>query len=60
MFRAMGFNKGVVNKFFNLLKDLYEKHNSSHTDIYNVDERDINVVLNKPFKVLAYRMEEAD
>lgn len=53
--RAMGFNKVAVNKFYDLLESLYEKHKFSPNDIYNVDETGITTVPNKPSKVLALR-----
>lgn len=36
--RAMGFNKPVVEKFFNNLSAIYEKFNLAPDRIYNVDE----------------------
>lgn len=53
--RAKGFNRVAVDKFFTLLQSLYEKHNFSPCDIYNVDETGILTVPNKPSKVLALR-----
>lgn len=53
--RAMGFNKQSVNIFFDLLESLYDKHQFSPNDIYNVDETGITTVPNKPSKILALR-----
>lgn len=53
--RAIGFNKQVVGKFFDLLESLYNKYKFSPSDIYNVDETGITTVPNKPSKVLALR-----
>lgn len=53
--RAKGFNRVAVGKFYDLLESIYEKHNISPSDIYNVDETGILTVPNKPSKVLALR-----
>ncbi|KAG5896633.1 hypothetical protein JTB14_009540 [Gonioctena quinquepunctata] len=53
--RAMGFNKQDIDEFFDLLEGLYEQHNFSPSDIYNVDETGITTVPNKPSKILASR-----
>lgn len=53
--RAKGFNRVAVGKFYDLLESIYEKHNMSPSDIYNVDETGILTVPNKPSKVLALR-----
>lgn len=53
--RAKGFNRTVVQKFFTLLQSIYENHQLSPCDVYNVDETGILTVPNKPSKVLALR-----
>ncbi|KAF2900054.1 hypothetical protein ILUMI_06138 [Ignelater luminosus] len=47
--RAKKFNHTAVSKFYDLLNSIYEKHNLSSNDIYNVDETG----LYKQSKVLA-------
>ncbi|XP_069681190.1 uncharacterized protein [Periplaneta americana] len=53
--RAMGFNRVVVKQFFDLLSDLYKKHNFTADRVFNVDETGIRTVPNKQSKVLALR-----
>lgn len=53
--RAMGFNKPVVEKFFQLLLSLYDKYKFTPDRIYNVDETGITTVPNKKSKVLSLK-----
>jgi transposase-like protein len=50
--RAFGFNKTVVNEFFDNLKTVYERHRFTADRIFNFDESGISTVLDTP-KVLA-------
>lgn len=50
--RVKDFNRANVNKFFDLLESLYNKHHFSSNNIYNIG---ITTVPNKPSKVLALR-----
>lgn len=51
--RAMGFNKIVVDKFFDLLTDTMAKYRFPSDRIFNVDETGISTVPKKVSKVLA-------
>eukprot|EP00057_Strongylocentrotus_purpuratus_P025733 XP_011680207.1 PREDICTED: uncharacterized protein LOC105445837 [Strongylocentrotus purpuratus] len=51
--RARSFNHTNVNKFFDLLEPLMDKHKFPPNNIYNVDETGISTVQSKPSKVLA-------
>lgn len=51
--RARLFNRTNVNKFFDLLEPLMDKHKFPPNNIYNVDETGISTVQSKPSKVLA-------
>lgn len=42
--RARAFNKPVVDKFFNILKDLQQKYSFPAHRIFNVDETSLNTV----------------
>lgn len=53
--RAVGFNKPVVEKFFQLLVSLYDKYKFTPDRIYNVDETGITTVPNKTSKVLSLK-----
>ncbi|KAB0805315.1 hypothetical protein PPYR_02285 [Photinus pyralis] len=53
--RARGFNKQVVTKFFELLKNIIEKHNFPPHKIYNVDETSVSTVPGKNSKIFAKR-----
>jgi len=53
--RAIGFNRTVVNMFFDLLSGLYDQYKFSPDRIYNVDETGIRTVPTKQSKVLALR-----
>lgn len=53
MGRLMGFNKVQVNRFYENLKVLLEKHQYLPSSIYNMDESGISTVPNKLPKVLA-------
>lgn len=53
--RAMGFNRSVVNNFFDLLERLFAKYQFSPDRIYNVDETGVTTVPKKQSKVLALR-----
>lgn len=53
--RAQGFNKPNVEKFFNLLKSVLERHNFPAHRIFNVDETGITTVQTKSSKVLAQK-----
>lgn len=50
--RVIGFNKTEIERFFTNLSVLYEKHNYSPGDIYNVDESGLHTV-HKPSKIIA-------
>ncbi|XP_050497814.1 uncharacterized protein LOC126878985 [Diabrotica virgifera virgifera] len=51
--RASAFNAVSVGKFFDLLEDLYQKHNYKPNRIYNCDETGISTVPNKPSKIIS-------
>ena len=53
--RASGFNRVVVNNFFNLLESLYDKYKFPPSRIYNNDETGIMTVPNKTSKVLSMK-----
>lgn len=53
MGRVMGFNKIQVQRFFENLKELYEKRKYTPQCIYNMDETGLSTVPNKLPKVLA-------
>lgn len=49
--RIMGFNKIEINRFFDNLENLFQKHSFPPTRIFNVDETGISVV-NRPKKII--------
>ncbi|XP_050301512.1 uncharacterized protein LOC126739756 [Anthonomus grandis grandis] len=51
--RARAFNKPVVTKFFNLLKEIYSKNNYAPHRIFNVDETSISTVPGRNSRILA-------
>lgn len=51
--RAMGFNRVQVSKFFDVLRNVREKHNFSACNIYNADESGLTTVPNKLPKVIS-------
>lgn len=53
--RAMGFNKVAVNKFYQLLGDVYDKFKLTADKIYNCDETGISVVSKTKSKILAIK-----
>ncbi|KAF2905697.1 hypothetical protein ILUMI_00481 [Ignelater luminosus] len=53
--QAKGFNCTAVSKFYDLLNSIYEKHNLSSYDIYNIDKTRVLTVANKQSQVLALR-----
>lgn len=48
--RAKGFNRVVVQSFYDLLEEVYNIHQFSPNDVYNVDETGIMTVPNKRLK----------
>lgn len=50
--RATGFNKPQVQKFFNVLRSVFDTHNIQPDQIYNIDETGVNSVP-VPRKILA-------
>lgn len=53
--RARGFNKPVIDKFFELLEELQDAHHFPATRMFNVDETGITTVPNRQSKILAKR-----
>jgi DDE superfamily endonuclease/helix-turn-helix, Psq domain len=53
--RALGFNKEQVEKFFNLLDQLYEKYEFPPGRIFNVDETGLSIVQSKQPKVVGMK-----
>ncbi|KAK9728861.1 DDE superfamily endonuclease [Popillia japonica] len=53
--RAMGFNKQVVTKFYDLLKSILVKHTFTPHRCFNVDETSISTVPGKNSKIFAKR-----
>lgn len=53
--RAMGFNRTVVSKFFDLLGLLYVKHELNPMKIYNMDETGLSSVPKKIGKILSLK-----
>ena len=53
--RAQGFNRPNVNKFFNLLEGLFDKHPHPPSRIYNCDETGVTTVHTKPNKVMGLK-----
>ena len=53
--RAMCFNRATINKFFDLLEDMMDKHNFHPSHIFNVDETGITTVPNSTSKVIAVK-----
>lgn len=53
--RAKGFNRHVVQKFYDLLESIINKHQISASNIYNVNETGVTTVPTKTSKVLAMR-----
>lgn len=51
--RAAGFNKPAVNRFFNLLGSILQKHQLDGSKIYNCDETGVKTVQQQHAKVLA-------
>lgn len=51
--RAKGFNQQNVNKFFDILEELYEKYNFPPSRIWNVNETGLTIVQNRQPQVLA-------
>ncbi|KAF2891028.1 hypothetical protein ILUMI_15145, partial [Ignelater luminosus] len=45
--QAKGFNRTAVSKFYDLLNSIYEKHNLSSYDIYDIDKTGVLTVSNK-------------
>ena len=50
--RAVSFNKENVQEFFNIYKDVFEKHSLKQTQIWNMNETGITTV-QTPCKVMA-------
>ena len=53
--RMQGFNQVQVKKFFDLLTELYQKHNFAPSRIYNVDETGVPTVPTKLPKILSLK-----
>lgn len=53
--RAMGFNRPNVNRFFDILKDIVDKHKLTQDRIYNSDETGISVNPKGHSKIIATR-----
>lgn len=53
--RAMGFNRVSVAKYFELLRQEYEKHNFGADRIWNVDETGVTTVPKKRSKVIGLK-----
>lgn len=51
--RATGFNRPAVQKFFNLLQEIIDKHCLDGSRLYNVDESGMKTVQQKHAKILA-------
>ncbi|CAK1582112.1 unnamed protein product [Parnassius mnemosyne] len=51
--RAAGFNKQVVDQFFNFLGNVYDEHHLTPDRIYNCDETGISVVPKTKSKIIA-------
>lgn len=51
--RAMGFNRVAVERFFELLDKVYDKHKISPQRIFNVDETGVSTVPKSHSKILA-------
>jgi len=51
--RAMGFNKPVVQSFYQLLMNCIQKHNYGPDRIYNVDETGLSCVAKSQGKIIA-------
>jgi hypothetical protein len=51
--RAMGFNKVVVNKFYDLLSGIIDKYKITPNRVYNVDETGITTVAKSLTKIIA-------
>jgi len=45
--RAQSLNRTVVNEFFELIRDLIEMHNISPENIYNMDEKGVQLGIGK-------------
>ena len=53
--REQGFNRPNVNKFFDLLEGLFDKHPYPPSRIYNCDETGVTTVQTKPNKVMCLK-----
>lgn len=53
--RATGFNRPAVQKFFNFLQQIIEKHCLDGSRLYNVDESGMKTVQQKHAKILAVK-----
>ena len=53
--REQGFNRPNVNKFFDLLEGLFDKHPYPSSRIYNCDETGVTTVQTKPNKVMGLK-----
>ncbi|XP_022166412.1 tigger transposable element-derived protein 6-like [Myzus persicae] len=53
--RAMGFNRPVVNSFYDLLKKCYETHHFKPEQIFNVDESGLSNVAKSRAKIISQK-----
>jgi hypothetical protein len=53
--RAAGFNREVVDQFFNFLSNIYDEHHLTPDRIYNCDETGVSVVPKTKSKIVAKR-----
>ena len=53
--RALGFNREIVGRFFELLESVYEKHNYPAERIFNVDETGLTIVQSRVPHVIGRR-----
>lgn len=53
--RAVGFNRPQVDRLFQLLRQMYIKHDLRPRDVYNVDETGMQTSSNRPPKVISVK-----